>query len=384
MRRLVVAAAAVLVLSGCAYHGAESLPLPGAIGGSGTYQVTVVFADATNLVPKESCRANDTIVGSVLSIQLDRQLHARVVCSIKNSVTLPGNAIATLRETSLLGERYVDFDPPMGVAARGRLQPGAVVAEDSSHADPDAEMVLGALSQLLNGGSLGSLDTITSELGTALSTSDLRGTVHELSQAVGQLASHRGDIVHTLQALNRLTGDLSRQRQVIAETLDAVPKGLAVLDRQRPKLIATLQTLTALSSQAVPLIQQSKANSVADLRHLAPVLEKLSTQSHQIAQAVEALATFPFPHNSESLIKGDYGGMFANFSLNVAMLNKLLGIRAPAATSQTAAKGSTASGVRLPLKVPGLGGLGTTLGGTLGTQSGSDPLNLGQLLGGGL
>ena len=74
----VVATAALALLSACGYEGARSLPLPGAIGGDDTYRLTVVFTDATNLVPKETCRANDTVVGSVESVELDAYLQSLV------------------------------------------------------------------------------------------------------------------------------------------------------------------------------------------------------------------------------------------------------------------------------------------------------------------
>jgi phospholipid/cholesterol/gamma-HCH transport system substrate-binding protein len=385
MRRAAATAAAMVVLSGCGYRGAQSLPLPGAIGGSDTYQVTAVFADATTLVPRESCKSNDTVIGSVVSIELDEQLQARVVCSVKDGVTLPANSIATLRETSLLGERYVDFDPPAGVAARGRLQAGAVIHADSTHAVPDAEMVLGALSQLLNGGSLGSLQTISRELGSALSSSDLNGTARELEHAVSQLDEHRADIVHTLEAMDRLTSQLSRQRQVIGRTLDTVPGAVAVLDRQRPKIVQTLRALSALSKEAVPLIRDSKAATVSDLQHLAPVLEQLSKQSHQISTAIGAAITFPFPHNSRKLIKGDYGGMFGTIALDITSLNKLLALQATMPDASTTGGNPSATPPSSGSVLPdlGLGDVQGLLDGVLGVQNGTAPLNLSQLLGGG-
>ena len=112
---------ALALLTGCGYSGASSLPLPGAIGGKDTYAITVVLPDATNLVAKETCRSNDTVIGSVESVKLDKDLHARVVCRIKNSVKLPANVTASLSETSLLGERFVALDPPAGAcSSRGR------------------------------------------------------------------------------------------------------------------------------------------------------------------------------------------------------------------------------------------------------------------------
>ncbi len=318
-----------LLLAGCGFEGAKDLPLPGAVGGDDTYRVSMTFTDATNLVPKETCRTNDTVVGSVESVELDDDLRATVVCVIKDSVTLPANTVATLRETSLLGERFVSLDPPSGSPGRGTLAPDSVVPQAATRVDPNAEMVLGALSQLLNGGSLGTVQTISQELSTALEHSDFRGTARQLRTLVGRLNDRRSDITATLDAMDRLTGRLADQRTVLADALDAVPDGLAVLDRQRPQLTRTLQALARLSRVAVPLIQRSKANTVADLEHLRPVLTQLATEGDELALALERVATFPFPPTFLSTAKGDYAGMYASISLDLQSLAPLLGAEPP-------------------------------------------------------
>jgi phospholipid/cholesterol/gamma-HCH transport system substrate-binding protein len=314
----------VVALAGCDYKGAQSLPLPGAVGGDDVYRVTILFSDATNLVPKETCRANDTVVGSVESIELDKALKAKVVCVIRNSVDLPANVTATLRETSLLGERFVGLDPPNGIVPRGRLRPNAVVPETATRVDPNAEMVLGALSQLLNGGSLGSLQTISRELNAALGSSDLRGTIDSFDRVVSKLNAHRGDITASLEGLGRLSQELGKQRGVIATALETVPDGLAVLDRQREKLVAALEKLTTLSDVAVSLIYRSKANTVADLNHLAPVLNQLTKAGGEIARTIERISTFPFPSNTLSALRGNFAGAYLAVTLDIDSLNKLL------------------------------------------------------------
>jgi len=348
---------AVLVLSGCEYKGGESLPLPGAIGGKDTYRVTIVFSDATNLVAKETCRTNDTVIGSVESVELDEDLKARVTCRIKDSVSLPANVIASLRETSLLGERFVGLDPAPGTKPEGTLEHGAMVPEASTRADPDAEMVLGALSQLLNGGSLGSIQTISKELNAALSGSDFKATARQLRRVVGTLNDRRSEITATLEAMDKLAGRLARQKKVVAQALDAVPEGIAVLDRQRPRLTSTLLTLGRLSRVAVPLIERSKANTVADLKHVAPVLTELSKQGDELAKALERIVSFPFPSTFLDTVKGDFAGMYASIALDIDSLNALL-----AGGSQPPVPGRTVDQPAAPalpdLQLPGLQLLG--------------------------
>ena len=125
--RLAVAALALplAALTGC--QGAYDLPLPGgaAMGGNG-YQVTAQFADVMDLVPQSAVKVDDVTVGKVERITVDGWT-ARVTVRVKDSVTLPANATAELRQTSLLGEKYVELAPPTDVAPQGRLTDGAVI-----------------------------------------------------------------------------------------------------------------------------------------------------------------------------------------------------------------------------------------------------------------
>ena len=365
--RVLVVAALVLgagLTSGCEYRGASSLPLPGGKGGDG-YTVTAVFDDVTNLVPKETCRANDVVVGSVESVELRKDLRATVVCRIERDVHLPANAVATLRETSLLGERFVALDPPNGQKARGTLAHGTVLDEADTHVVPDAEIVLGALSQVLNGGGLANIETISRELTTALEQSDLGGTTREIGNLVGTLDRHRDDIVAALTAIERLSGQLRDQREAIGSALESVPQGLAVLDRQRPRLIRTIESLGDLSAVAVPLIRDSKEATVEDLRNLGPILDQLARSKQHLARAVEAIGTYPFPSYFKYVARGDYAGMLATISMDIDSLNTML------AEKQAEGPPGTKSGPDLPdlPDLPNLPNLPDLLGNTPGLQT---------------
>jgi phospholipid/cholesterol/gamma-HCH transport system substrate-binding protein len=372
MRRRVVLPALLLVglLAGCGYHGASSLPLPGAIGGADTYAITVMLDDATNLVPKETCRSNDTVIGSVESVTLTKNLQAKVVCRIKDSVNLPANTVATLTETSLLGERFVALGAPAGQEPVGVLAHGTTLPAASARSNPDVEMVFGALSQVLNGGSLGSIDTITRELNTALSGSDLGGTIDAVGTVVANFNDHRSEITASLSSLDRLAGRLATQRQVLADALDSIPGGLSVLDRQRTQLVRTLTKLSDLSRTAVPLIAATRANTVTDLKHLAPVLSQLSKAGDELALTLGRIATFPFPSNALSTIKGDYAGFYGTVELDVDALNRLLGGSGipPALVPGATGKPGTGAAGSSPLSVldPVTGGLTDLLNSLLG------------------
>lgn len=317
-----------LLLAGCGYAGPASLPLPeGASVGADPYRVTVVFDDVGNLAPKGSCRTNDVPVGLVESIELGDDLRPRVVCLLNSSVTLPANTVARLSETGLLGERFVALGPPRGQPPCGELKPGAVLDSGGNQADAGVEQVLGALSAVLNGGSIERIQTINEELNTALSGREprVRGLLEELASVTTTLNRHRGDISRALDLLDRLSGTLAERHEAVGSAIDAVPEGLRVLNRQQDQLVRLLRRTAHLSEVATPLIERSRRDTVDTLELLRPVLSELSKAGGQLTDALRFLSTFPFPENAVRAMKGDYFGLYLTVNVNMDSLSHLLG-----------------------------------------------------------
>jgi virulence factor Mce-like protein len=235
-RAATLAVLGVVTISGCGFTGAYSLPLPGGAAHRPTYDVTAVFADVQDLTPQAAVRVNDVAVGDVTAITVGSDLKAHVVMKIDASVHLPANAVATLDQTSQLGEKFVALAAPGdGVPSRGRLVNGAVLQDGSTATLPDVEQVFGLLSNVLNGGDLGDLQTITVELTKALSGREgaVRDVLSQLDTFVSALNGQKHQIVRALNQLDRLTGTLRQSDTTIATALDELGPGLKVLADER-------------------------------------------------------------------------------------------------------------------------------------------------------
>ena len=86
--------------------------------------VHVKFRDVLDLVPQSTVKVNDVTVGKVTDVDA-RRLHRRGHrCELRDDVELPDNAVAEIRQTSLLGEKFVSLAPPTddpsAQPARGR------------------------------------------------------------------------------------------------------------------------------------------------------------------------------------------------------------------------------------------------------------------------
>jgi phospholipid/cholesterol/gamma-HCH transport system substrate-binding protein len=314
-----LALAGSVLLSGCQFKGASTIPLPGGAGGGG-YHVTVEFSDVLDLVPQSAVKVNDVTVGRVTSIDVGPTGYtARVRLQVAKNVKLPENAQASLRQTSLLGEKFVSLDAPSDEAPVGQLHDGDTIGLDRTTRNADIEEVLGALSLVLNGGSLEQLQVINRELTAALHgrESKVRDLLTQLNTFVGGLDKQKADIVRALDGLDALTSRLAAQRTTLSEGLRDIPSGVSVLADQRAQLTQVLTGLNRLGTVAVRVIQASQQNTTADLRALEPILTQLNRAGKDLPDSLELLTTYPFPKTVREGIKGDYANLFITADVNL-------------------------------------------------------------------
>lgn len=324
-----VAVVGLLALSGCSTRGVYDMPLPGGADvGSDSYDVKVRFTDVLDLVPNAGVRVNDVAVGRVSNIVLaPGTWDAEVTVTLNGDVKLPANSVARLRQSSLLGEKYVELAAPPQ-AASGRLTEGATIGLNRSNRNPEVEEVLGALSLLLNGGGVSQLQDITKELNKAMSgrESDIRGLLNNLDELVSGLDAQRNDIVRALDSVNRLSAKLNEQRGSIDTALRDLGPGLQVLQEQRGQLVTMLQSLDKLSGVATNVVDKSHEDLVHDLNQLAPTLHQLAAAGDSLPKSLETLVTFPFPDNAvEGIGKSDYTNLYLKVDLNLSTIVDNLG-----------------------------------------------------------
>jgi phospholipid/cholesterol/gamma-HCH transport system substrate-binding protein len=309
----VIAAATAVCVAGCSsggFNGIYSIPLPGGADlGPHPYQVTAEFSNVVDLVPQSSVKVNDVSVGRVTRIYLPpHSWTARVTMLINGSVRLPANAIAQVQQASLLGEQFVGLSAPPGIPPQGRLAGGAVIPLYRTTTNATVEEVFGALSLLLNGGGLAQLHVITTQLNAALAGNEpqIRQLLGTLGTLIGNLNTHRQDIVNALDGLDALSATLRARDRQIGHVLDRLPTGLQVLADQRAQLVTMLNALHRLSGVAVHTINASEANFAANLRALAPTLRALADAGQNLPLALQVLLTYPFTDQVLKDIKGDY------------------------------------------------------------------------------
>ena len=327
-----VAICTALTMTGCAFSGLNSLPLPGTVGhGSGAATYRVQFANIGTLESNSPVLVDDVVVGSVGAMTFSNW-HIDVEVSVRPDVVVPANAVATVGQTSLLGSMHVALGPPLGQAAQGRLAPGATIATDKTSTFPSTESTLSALSTVVNGGGLGQLGDIVHNFTGALSGREgqVRDLLTRLDTFVGTLNRQRENIIASITALNRLAGTLAGQRDVIVRALNKIPPALDVLIRERPRITTALDKLRVFSDTATGLVNDTQADLVTNLQNLEPTLRALADVGPGLDNGLAFASVFPFGQNLiDRGLKGDYFNFFGQIDLTVPRLKRslLLGTR---------------------------------------------------------
>jgi phospholipid/cholesterol/gamma-HCH transport system substrate-binding protein len=315
-RAVVVLAASAVALAGCDFTP-YSLPLPGGADlGSHPYTVKAEFRDAMDLVPQGGVRSSDVTVGRIKSVTLNHQnWTAEVTMEINGDTVLPDNTQATIRQTSLLGEKFVSLDAPTGGGGYGRLSNGDVIGLESSSRNPELEEVLSAAALLFNGGGLDKVNTITRELNNLMDgrESNIRDLIQNATTFTQTLDQNKNAILTALEKIDKLAISTNKQEDEIDDALRDIPPALEVLDKQRNDLVKMLKSLDKLSDVATTVIRRSKADTLTDLRNLEPVVKALADAGDSLVGALRGLITFPF---SDGLVDDSVARVEASCATN--------------------------------------------------------------------
>lgn len=323
VRAAAALAAGAVLLTGCDFD-VYQLPLPGgADTGDDPISVTVKFDDVLDLVPKSSVKVNDVTVGQVTDVDLDGY-KAVVEIEVRNDVDLPDNPVASIRQTSLLGEKFVSLAAP-AQGGKGELSDGDVI--ENGGRNPEVEEVLGALSLVLNGGGVAQLKTIASELNLALEGREdsAKSVLTQVDSLVSRLDERKTDIVDAIESINRLAVSARTHQDSIDLALDELPSALDSLDRQRDDLVSMLKGLTRLSDVGVRVINTTQTQTVNSLKALDPILTQIAKAGDNFAKGFSTFLTYPFideavgrdPNVARNLHMGDYVNLSVDLQLNL-------------------------------------------------------------------
>ena len=295
MRRaaLLVALSATVLASGCS--------LPGRVGGP--VEVTAVFEDSSDLVVNHSVQVADVRVGSVSGIELTDDFRARVTLELRDGLELPADSVAVLRQTSLLGEKFVEIRPRLsgddcGDAARpeGVLEDGDEVT--CTIQAPELESVTEQAVEILSVVAANRVEDLqvlveTGSIGFGGRDSELRGLIDDLVTISATLADQTGNLVAIIDGLDAASATLASGSDEIDGLLVNLSEATTVLSDNRGQLLATLEELTRLARDQNQLVfQPYLEQTIRQIEQLDAIVAEVVAGRQEVGTLVDWLDTF--------------------------------------------------------------------------------------------
>ena len=268
------------------------------LSGGTSYQVRLVFGDASQIVNGDQVQVAGNSVGSVSNITLTPNGQAQLTINISNPdyVPLHQGTEATVRLTSLSGiaNRYVDLR--LGSASAPKIPSGGVIGTQDTTSAVDIDelfntlnpptlkglqnLIQGAGSQFAGKGAaaqaawqylnpaVAASSTLFSELNRH-DGGDFTNFVVQSSKLLGTVAQRQSDLSALVKNLGTTTQALASQKTALGQSIQRLPQFMALADTTFVNLRNALDDLT-------PLVNVSKP--------VAPKLQKFLTQLRPLAQ----------------------------------------------------------------------------------------------------
>jgi len=329
LRLIAVAVAAGMGLTGCSLlPNDHTLPGQVAVGSDG-YTVNVMFDQVANLVPNSAVQMDNVVIGTVAAIEVSNW-QAKVELRVLKSADVPPDAVFSIGQKTLLGAQYVDISAPdiaaggkVSAVSTGTLHDGVVVPTSQTGTYPATEQVLGAVALLLNNGGLSQIETITSQLSTALTgrVPDTRSLVRGTNELLKVLDDNKSHVVQALEALDQLSSGLANDKEILGTAIDRLAPGLRTLEQERQSLVRAVTETGRTAAKASNTIQTSRTAILQNLGALRPILSNLSEVGASLPDALKLGVTLPFPAmTTTDALRGDYANLFTTLDLRGSSL----------------------------------------------------------------
>ncbi len=260
--RYQIVAFVVVTVLGVTFAMLQYVGLPRILG-FGQYRVSVALPAAGGLYANAVVTERGVPVGKVSGLRLAS--HGAIAdLSLNDGVRIPSDLHAAVRNTSAVGEQYLELTPQQ--SGPPYLQPGALVPERDVSLPTPPGLLLTNLSSLLSSVPRQQLNSTIDELYTAFNGSgpDLQRLLDSSSLLLGaaranltptsKLLTQLEPVLHTQQAGSADIASFSRNLAVFTQQLRASNADLSGSLRQLPGFTTELNALVGQIQPTVPLL----------------------------------------------------------------------------------------------------------------------------------
>lgn len=255
----------------------------------GSIQLEAEFEDVFDLVEQAKVMTADLPIGTVTGIELTDENTAKVTMSVRDDTGLPSEVKAVVRQTSLLGERYIELVPlnENGSLSSGSIQETEIVSdlEDLVNTGNDLLAFVAAdrLSRAVQAGAI----TFGGQ------AAELQSLLTDLEQFVGTYDQDKGEVLRLLDNLEQLLGTLASEAEVHGEALEALARSTQALKEEDERLIDALSDLRRLGVVGRRILADNRQEFHQFFSQLRTILDALTA----IEGGLEGVLTYLPRHN---------------------------------------------------------------------------------------
>lgn len=331
-RLLAAALGAALALSACS------------TGDAGTYLVTAEVSRAYTLFPGSPVRVLGVEVGYIDDIRISEASNSVFIdLRVEEDVQLPADVAAIIIPETMLGERYVQLEPPYD---SGPTMPdGGEIPRERTVVPREFDEVLSSLNQFVGGLDPDEVARLVTNLAEVLDANGAQfgETLDSAHGAINVLQDNDEDLIRLAQRLSELNQTIASRDTEIAQLLRDYNALISSLVDDKEDLDATLDGLVRLTRELNRLLVVNRANLERDIETLTRVTRTTNRNLDQISLAVLSQAelfrhaerAFDFENNRISLL--DHAGSLASIlagSLEDRLVGLCINLGVPEATCE--------------------------------------------------
>ncbi len=272
-RLLALIASLAMLATGCS-----------AIGADGGYEVTAQFERTFNLFPGSPVRILGIEVGDVRALEVSPgDEFVTATLRLDDDIQLPEDVRAIIFTDSLLGERFVQLDPPY--VDGPTLAAGSTIPIDETMVPAEFDEVLEALNRFAEGVETGDLPRLVDNLAEVLDGNgeNIGETLDAAQDALAVLRDNDDELLALARELASLNSTLNTRNSEIAELITDFADLSSFLAGQRGPIDESLGALARLTDETGRLLEANRGLLEDDIEVVTRVGRTVNRNLDQVS-----------------------------------------------------------------------------------------------------
>ncbi len=255
--------------------------------GPAEYEITAQFARTYNLFPGSVVRVLGVDVGKITDVGTDpADDFVTVTILMDGDVQVPADARAIIIPAALLGERYIQLDPPFTGGAT--LEEGATIGLERTIVPSEFDEILESLNNFVGEIDDTELARLVDNLAGALDGNGaaLATTIDSARGAINVLRENDDELIALASRLSDLNETVASRDGAIAKLIGDFDTVMTSLSDDRGDINAALRGLVRVSDELATLLERHRPDLQADIETLTRVGRTAQRNLDQISLSI--------------------------------------------------------------------------------------------------